>query len=214
MLFPDNLKIPLAAASVAAVVLVNFMSNLSQLVTGVFLICLLMLMTLDMLTAFVANAQYDWKTLIKDKYFALILIVMSFIMDVVIYASVNFLPADFIILEQGFPFVTLASLTWFIGAEVFMIVGRYSDRGVQSGMKPPPHLAIFATQIQGIFRRVDAERWKLSHHDGSLPPERWPDKLYKEGKLEEVLEFIARVEREEGRTPADPEAELDEITRE
>jgi hypothetical protein len=189
------------ATAAATIAVVSGISGIAHIITGGLFVCLLALMTIDMGYLFLTHTppppHPDWRAAIKGKYLELMMVVTSFVMDATIYLIASYLPKEFALLEQGLPVVTITTMLWFIAAEIFEIVGRYSlSPRVASA---PPHLLFVAELLKKAFRsirKVDSARWKARYGEAAVLPERWPE-AFTESELAEIMEKV------EGMRPRD-----------
>lgn len=148
---------------------------------GVFLVALLLLMSIDLWMCYrIANRDttFSWQTEIGGKLFLVALVVVSFIMDVVLFVAARYMPQQIPLLDNGWLIVTLASELWLIGSQVTAITSKVA---LQEGNENiPPHLYVFVKQIQSVFRglrKVDEERMRKLHKEDAAfkRHDRWYD---------------------------------------
>ena len=180
----------------AATSLIANVSGVIWLASGILLIALLLLMTIELGTAYLGTSRIARKGFRMDrritgKVMLLILVAVSFIIDVVIYTAVDALPDHFYILDSGFLFATLTSLIWLNAAEVLCIIQNVAKS--EGGEAVPPQLMGLANGIQWVIRSmkiVDKARWN-AEHPGEPMPGRWKDGL----TIEQEAYIAAEVER-------------------
>lgn len=147
---------------------------------GVFLVALLLLMSIDLWMCYRLEQdkkEFSWQHEIGGKLFLVALVVVSLILDVVLFVAARYMPQHIPFLDNGWLIVTLATELWLIGAQVTTITSKVA---LQEGRDSvPPHLYVFVKQIQSVFRglrKVDEERMRKLHKDASYHRhERWYD---------------------------------------
>lgn len=201
---------PLPAAPTAASV--GAASTISMLVnwqswawysSGIMLGALLVAMTIDLVTAYFAvspeaRRTYLWERQITRKFVLLLLVVLSLVLDFVMYAVADALPHEIPILENGYLFFTLTTLLWLIAAETARII-------INVGEDAPPTLGLLVQQIQWVvrsLRKIDSKRWQDSGRDGA-PPQRWMDDLSEQevAKIVKMLDEHRASEEDIARNP-------------
>jgi hypothetical protein len=151
---------------------------------------------------------WPWVEAVREKYIMLLFIVISAAADVALYLATYAMPQDFAVLQDGWFWVTFASLGWFIGLQMWSMARDWDDSGGDS----PPHLALIAKGIATFHRlilREDAERWRARHPDEKPPPERWTER--EPEKVNALIGEAARRAAEE--PPFSPPETLDEEER-
>jgi len=162
---------------------ISLWGTVGWVITGASLAALLVLMTLEMAAGIYLSPPrmrlaYPWRDRIRDKLYALVLVAVSAVLDVLLHSVAVFMPRDMPVLESGVMMITLASIFWFIGEQIWGILANHHEAG---GMTAPPHLAIAASGIKYLFQaiaKVDESRYVKSY-DGHGPPResRWIDNL-------------------------------------
>jgi hypothetical protein len=190
-------------------------------ILGIAFVLFLLAATLDLMMRAAmweqkAYGSFPWRECVKDKYLMLILVIFSMVLDLTVYTVFRYTGVEVAVLQEGWFFITMASLLWFIGFQGIEMLGLYA----KSGRVAPPHIGYAASMVAKFYRairKVDEARWRETHDDGTAPPDRWIDKLLAQmeaGELTEeevaiVLQEVSRRKIED--IPSDPTDVLDEV---
>jgi len=176
-------EIAIAGSAMVASLVVHTFDAVAWWATGSAFVSLLLLMSLDLAMRVATHPakhreNFPWMECLKAKYLILILVAISAVVDGMMYFVASALPGNFAVLEEGWMIVTLATLLWFIGGELWSTISIYQE--AHEDHAAPPHLSVFANHIRWVFqgvKKVDKKRWSETHEDGEPTPERWTDKL-------------------------------------
>lgn len=144
---------------------------------------LLLLMTIELgasywtLTA-AERRVFMWEREIIGKFLLIVLVVLSLVLDVVIFVAANTMPDHFELLKRGALWVTMTTLLWLLAAEISRILRIVGSSAGEENV--PPTLAWGVDMIRWVvrnMRKIDKARWQEKHGTDSELPRRWIDDL-------------------------------------
>jgi len=185
-----------SAAASMAMQIVPVGSRIVWIPAGVMLVALLLFMTGDLLTEYFGMAAsersvYLWEREITGKFLLLTLVVMSIVLDVVIYICARYLPGEFLVLDRGFLFITITTELWLIAAEISRITRNIAHAEGTENIPPP--LRMFAKHVRRMLstlRVVDQQRAKEMDQPRKLN-ERWYDGELSEEEIQLLAERLS-----------------------
>jgi hypothetical protein len=193
-------------ASIIAAISLGFEAIL-WVPAGVLLLSLLLLMTADLVTEFFGvpredRHEYPWDREITGKFLQLVLVVMSLVLDVVIYVSASYLPQELAILSGGYLFVTYTTMIWLIAGHVAHITANVASH--EGDEVVPPTIGVLARQIRwllGSLRMIDQRRVRGA--DLPTPPTALSARWYDDISEDEIKDLARYIESRRGRHPPD-----------
>jgi hypothetical protein len=165
-------------------------NNLFWIPAGSLLVLSLLFMTGDIVTKFLScepegRRIFQWEHEFVGKLLLVSLIVMSFLLDAVVYFLANFFPHNFPFLNKGYLFITIATEVWLIMGEVVKITTNIKTRAGAESIPPPVEafVRMMRWALSGV-RKVDERRQSLwvTSRDGTatVVPKRWYDDMTEE----------------------------------
>lgn len=204
----ERLTSATALAMFAAVsALINVAPRVAWLVVGALFIAMLVLMSIDLVaelwTKEIGKLDKPVNYYLMRKFLMILMVVVSAVLDGVVYTVASILPRDFAVLESGFLFITVTTLLWTIALTALCIIQH-----VESEHGPDvvnPIVRITADNIQRVIRVlrvIDKKRWEQSGHDGAMPS-RWKDHLT-DNQVARIVQIIEEEADNPAEVPADP----------
>lgn len=198
-----------ASAAMAATTAVTGLGFIAWRATGILLAALLVLMSVALFTDFYTHEDkrhYPWNKAIARKVLVVTVIVVSLVLDLVVYQAAQYFPQDFMLMDSGYLFLTMTTLIWLIAAELTCIIHVIEDAGEEDSI--PPTLHLLARHLKWVLRSmkfVDRSRSGGEEDKDIEYPKRWYDDISDE-QIEQLAKFLQgqQVEPPPSAQPATP----------
>lgn len=198
----------------AATTVTAGMSFIAWRAVGLLFLALLVLMTVELFTSFYSHGdkkKFPWNKAVARKVMIISLVVISLVLDMVVYQVVSYFPQEFMILDQGYLFVTMTTCIWLVAAEVTCFLKAVEEAGSEDVI--PPTLHLLSKHLQWLLKSMKfIDRSRSGAMDGepiSDHPKRWYDEISDE-EVERLAEFL-QDQRRDPPEPVKPLEPVDEV---